>query len=116
MVTKAAAVVFDRVSDPDFLADVRSKASALEARLKTLQAALPDAVRDVRAAGLLVGMQVDPALRSRIVEGALRRGVIVITAGTDVVRLAPPLTVSMEELMWGAEAVCESVQEAAAPE
>ncbi len=54
-------------------------------------------VRNVRGRGLLVGFETaGPA--GYVVEAARREGLLVLTAGEQVVRLAPPLTVSEGEV------------------
>lgn len=40
----------------------------------------------------------DPSVPSRIVQLARERGVLVLTAGNDAVRLVPPLTVDRTEV------------------
>ena len=59
-------------------------------------AALPR-VLSVRGRGLLLGIEVDGA-SAEVVDGAREQGLLVLTAGENVVRLAPPLTVSPDEV------------------
>ncbi len=59
-------------------------------------AALPG-LDDVRGAGLLLGADTErPA--AEIVAAALEHGLVVLTAGEHVLRLAPPLVVGPEEI------------------
>lgn len=55
-------------------------------------------VKEIRGVGLLVGVELDvPA--APLVEAALKAGLLILTAGNgNVVRLAPPLTISEAEL------------------
>lgn len=55
-------------------------------------------VKEVRGYGLLVGIQLNvPA--SPLVSAALKEGLLILTAGKgDVIRLAPPLIISEQEL------------------
>jgi len=62
------------------------------------------AVREVRGIGLMIGIVLqpgDPAAKStpaaRLTEAAMQRGLLLVPAGPDVIRLLPPLTVSDEE-------------------
>ncbi|MCA9961669.1 MAG: aspartate aminotransferase family protein [Anaerolineales bacterium] len=94
LVTRAAAVVFDRINQPDFLADVAAKGQYLKEQLWQLSGAY---VADVRGAGLLVGVELkQPA--APIIAAARAKGLIVINAGENVLRLAPPLIVTKEEI------------------
>lgn len=87
----AACAVVDAIDD-ELLANVRAQGE----RLRTGLAALPG-VTDVRGAGLLVGVDVErPA--AEIVTAALERGLVVLTAGEHVLRLAPPLVVGGNEI------------------
>ena len=66
------------------------------ARLRAGLAALPG-VTEVRGAGLLVGADVaSPA--AEIAAAALEHGLVVLTAGEHVLRLAPPLVVGADEV------------------
>ena len=58
------------------------------------KAALQGPVRDVRGAGLLLGLVLDPRVAASAVrDHLLRRGVLVGTsADPSVIRLSPPLT------------------------
>ena len=52
---------------------------------------------DVRGAGLLVGADVE-LTASEVAAAALERGLVVLTAGEHVLRLAPPLVVGADEI------------------
>jgi len=63
------------------------------------------AVREVRGIGLMLGIVLQPAgpgvtatPASRLTDAAMKRGLLLVPAGTDVVRLLPPLTVSDPEV------------------
>jgi len=58
------------------------------------------AIRDVRGRGLLVGVEIDPAWGSAraICEGLMREGVLTKDTHGTVVRLAPPLVVTAEQI------------------
>jgi acetylornithine/N-succinyldiaminopimelate aminotransferase len=87
----AACAVVDAIDD-SLLANVREQGARLTAGLAGLAA-----VTEVRSAGLLVGADIDhPA--SEVVAAALERGLVVLTAGDHVLRLAPPLGVGADEV------------------
>jgi acetylornithine/N-succinyldiaminopimelate aminotransferase len=106
----AACAVVDAVDD-ELLANVVERGAELREGLR----ALPG-VRDVRGRGLLLGGVVAvPA--SDVVDACRERGLLVLAAGEEVVRLAPPLTIGADEVEEAlsiiAAALAES-QEAAA--
>lgn len=87
----AACAVVDAVDDA-LLAAVREHGAALAAGL----AGLPG-VREVRGRGLLLGLRVAcPA--GAVVSACRERGLLVLAAGEEVVRLAPPLTIEAPEV------------------
>ena len=84
----AAVAVVDGITD-DLLADVRAK----EAQVR---AAFPG----VRGRGLLLGLELDrPA--GPVVDACRERGVLVGSAGENVLRLTPPLTIPEAHLAHG---------------
>jgi acetylornithine aminotransferase len=90
----AACAVCDALDD-GLLAQVRDRGGELAAAL----AELPGVVA-VRGAGLLLGAELDrPA--GPVVDACREAGVLVLTAGDQVLRLAPPLTVSKAEIQLG---------------
>jgi acetylornithine/succinyldiaminopimelate/putrescine aminotransferase len=96
LVCQVAQVVLERVAEPGFLPGVRQKGEHLGQRLAALVAASPLA-RQARGRGLIWGVecQVEAAT---IVAAGYRQGILVCAAGPNVVRLVPPLTISMAEL------------------
>ena len=69
-------------------------------------------VVDVRGVGLMIGLElVDGQAVDAVLRRCLERGVIVISCGPhqEVVRLAPPLTISDEELDHGLDVLCEAL-------
>ena len=80
----------------DFLAKVRVKASYLQDQLAKQLGNLPTVVA-IRGLGLMLGIQVTGDLGT-IVTQARKNGLIVLTAGSDVIRLLPLLTITEEEI------------------
>lgn len=99
LVAAVALDVVRAIADPAFLADVRGKAEWLGARLTRLAAATTR-VTDVRGRGLMWGIELtEPA--APFVTAARERGLLVVTAGPNVVRLLPPLVITVAELERG---------------
>ncbi len=95
LICHAATVVFDRVNRPDFLTRIRDHGAYLAAQL---QAALPvDRLVEIRQAGLLLGLEFDRPVASYL-KAAAARGLIIINAGENVIRLAPPLIVERSHI------------------
>ena len=87
-----------RVSDPAFLAEVNRKGEAL---IAAVMAQNPSKVKSVRGRGLMIGFAVEGNPKDYLHDCA-DAGLLVLTAGKDVIRLLPPLTISDEEIAAGA--------------
>ncbi len=97
----AANAVFDTIEKEDLLAKARARGT----QLREAVAGLP-LVREVRGAGLLLGVEVEdfapgegeegtPALR--LTNRLISAGLLVVPAGEQTIRLLPPLNVTAEE-------------------
>src|SRR5207244_2074640 len=94
LVASVALEVVRTIAQPDFLAAVRQKGEWLGARLARL-AARSAKVNEVRGRGLMWGLELaEPA--APYVTAARERGLLVVTAGANVLRLVPPLVISSE--------------------
>lgn len=87
------------MKETGFMEEVRSKSAIL---LEQLQLAFKDhpKISAVRGLGMMIGIETSASL-SRIVEAARQKGLIILTAGENVIRLLPPLTISKEEIQQG---------------
>ena len=99
LVASAALAVCRKIGDPAFLAEVQRKGELLAERLGTL-GMRNDGVVAIRGMGMIWGIEIQGAA-AEVMARALAAGLIVITAGPNVIRLVPPLTVSDEELVEG---------------
>src|SRR5205823_2705432 len=106
LVALVALDVVRTVAAPDFLATVRRKGDWVGERLGALAARSPR-VREVRGRGLMWGIELtEPA--APFVTAARERALLVVTAGPNVLRLIPPLVITLEELERGV-AILEEV-------
>ncbi|MFQ5435001.1 MAG: aspartate aminotransferase family protein, partial [Anaerolineae bacterium] len=94
LVCTAANVVFERVCQPEFLAGVRETAVRLQNRLSAIH---NDQIIEIRAAGLLVGVELTGSVKP-IIAAAREKGLLIINAGENIIRLAPPLVVTKDEV------------------
>ena len=99
LVASVALDVVRTIADPALLADVRRKGEWMGARLERLVSVI-SRVKAVRGRGLLWGIELsEPA--APFVAAARERGLLVLTAGPDVIRLIPPLVITDPELERG---------------
>jgi acetylornithine/N-succinyldiaminopimelate aminotransferase len=99
LVASAALAVCRRIGDPAFLAEVQRKGELVGERLGAMALRRDDVVA-IRGSGLIWGVEIQ-GQASEVVARAMEAGLIVISAGANVLRIVPPLTVSDEELVQG---------------
>lgn len=92
LATAVGAVVFRKISDPHFLSHVQQVSNYLDEALHDLAAERPDVVLELRGRGLMRGIRIAGSAGS-VRETAHRHGLLVATAGEDVIRLLPPLII-----------------------
>ncbi len=106
LVCKAAQVVFNRISQPDFIANVANVGKYLTQRLLQLE---PQQLVEVRGSGLLIGAEfscpIDPLIKT-----ASKQGLLLISAGENVLRLCPPLIVTKEQVDEAIEIISDSIE------
>ncbi len=91
VVCAAAVAVCDAIDD-ELLQQVRANGERLQAGL----ASLPGVV-DVRGAGLLVGAEFESPVQPTL-DAALDAGLVCLSSGPNVLRLAPPLVASVDDV------------------
>jgi acetylornithine/N-succinyldiaminopimelate aminotransferase len=95
-VTAGLATV-QHIISTNLLNQVNEKADFFNQQLQNLKGKFP-IIEDIRGKGLLIGMVV-PGKAVEIVQKAISKNVLILTAGPDVVRILPPLTASKEEIL-----------------
>jgi acetylornithine/N-succinyldiaminopimelate aminotransferase len=111
--TAVASRVWDLVNDPAFLAGVREKGEYLRGKLEGLAGRFPF-LGGVRGRGLLLGLEVkleslpagSPAAGAADPMGDLlaacqEQGLLILRAGVNVLRVAPPLVITRKEIDEG---------------
>ena len=97
MITAAAInVVLDLFEENHILDNVNQVAPYLEEKLDELMAE-NDCITARRGAGLMQGLVFNKPV-GEIINKALDKGLILINAGTDIIRFVPPLVISKENV------------------
>jgi acetylornithine/N-succinyldiaminopimelate aminotransferase len=93
----AGNAVMDVIMAPGFLEGVQRKGNKLRSELDKIVREFPQVFEDARGMGLLQGMKcVLP--QGEVQAACVAEGLMAITAGDNVLRLAPPLVVSDADL------------------
>ena len=92
--------VLDYIGDEAFLQNVVDVSAEFEAGLESLaRQKYPDMITEVRGKGLLIGFQMTPDYVAGEVKNLARdHGLLIGAAGDNVVRIAPPLNTTAEEV------------------
>lgn len=106
LATAAVCKVFEIFEKDGILDHVNEIAPYLKDKLNSLKDKFPDKIKDVRGKGLMMGMELyGPA--GDVVSKLLKKGVILISAGTNIIRFVPPLVVEKEHI----DVMCEKLEE-----
>ncbi len=95
--TAGALEVMERVNNTEFLTNVINKGELIK---KLILDTKPSKVKGVRGKGLMIGFQVEGSPKDYL-KAAAENGLLVLTAGKDVIRLLPPLNISDDEIIKG---------------
>ncbi|MDP1895121.1 MAG: aspartate aminotransferase family protein [Hydrogenophaga sp.] len=107
----AALAVLDVIEQEDLLARSRRLGQEALDRLRRLTADLP-AVKEVRGAGLLIGIELhDADLAEAVLYRCLSAGLSFKVGQGQVLVLAPPLNVEEADVWWALECIAQALQE-----
>jgi acetylornithine/N-succinyldiaminopimelate aminotransferase len=105
-----ASRVWDILSDPGLIAAVAEKGEMLRSGLEKLSASFPF-LGKILGRGLLAGLEFSgpegERLLGEVMEAAPGAGLLVLRSGKNVLRLAPPLIISREDLGKGLALLAE---------
>ena len=95
-VTAAVNKVFELFDKLNILSNVKESGDYLYKKLEELRTKKP-CIKDHRGIGLMQGIEFDVPVRD-IINKCLDNGLIVISAGTNIIRVVPPLIVSKQDI------------------
>lgn len=92
----AGIAVFDAFEQENILENCVKMAGHLRGALADMQKRY-DFIRELRGLGLMIGLRMTSVAPKTVMAEARKRGLLVLTAGEDVLRLMPPLTLAPSE-------------------
>jgi acetylornithine/N-succinyldiaminopimelate aminotransferase len=107
LVSTVAHAVVQHIADQGFLAEVHGKGQQFASLLGALSA-LPK-VKEVRGVGMMWGIELTEAAAPYVAR-LFDAGLLVTSAGENVIRLLPPLVVSNEQIQQGVQMIKEVLQ------
>ena len=97
----AVSAVFDLYAAGDICGRAKKAGEILASRLDELKAQFPF-ILEHRGRGLMRGLELDESVSAgAVTTSALKEGLLIITAGHNVLRFLPPLVISEEEIIEG---------------
>ena len=122
LVCAAGLAVLDEIEERDLIAETARKGEVLFQALADLSDRFPDRVDRFFGHGLIAALlfsdpatgRPDSVFTSRVAERCMQKGVLVVHTGRESIKLAPPLTITLEALLEGVEVIADSVEETAA--
>lgn len=109
MAGNACRTVFQILEEKNMLAHVQDISEYLIDKLDTLKEKYP-VIKERRGLGLMVGLEFDRPVKN-IVKTCLDNGLIVVTAGVNVVRMLPPFIIEEKDVDQMIEILDNAIQE-----
>ncbi|MCL1858370.1 MAG: aspartate aminotransferase family protein [Oscillospiraceae bacterium] len=101
VVCAGALEVLNTVSQPEFLSEVNEKGGYIVDKIKNFNSS---SIIEIRQKGLMIGLQLklkNGEAPKDYAKKCLENGLLVLTAGEDVLRFLPPLNISYDEIDAG---------------
>jgi len=109
-VALAALLETIKLLEGGLIANAGARGNQIQDELRPLLDRFPGLVKDVRGKGLMIGVQFDSGDTAEAVQmQAFNRGLLVLEAGEDCVRMSPPLVVTEAEADTAIRLFSESV-------
>jgi acetylornithine aminotransferase len=107
--TRVGVHVVERIRASTFLDHVARIGNQLRAQLEEVCVAFPELVAEVRGVGLLIGVEFrqDP---TEFINLCRERGLLLVGAGRQTVRVIPPLIINDEEIVQGVRVWKEALE------
>merc|ERR1712137_72251 len=104
---RAATVVFDELSKPEMLKHVRESGEYLMNSIREIKS---DKIVDVRGRGMLIGVELSTSVTPYL-KYVQEKGFLMISAGDNVIRLAPPLVMTRDEQSSVVQVLADALKE-----
>lgn len=99
MAMAVADAVLSVMLGENFLENVKKIGAELKSELENLQKKFPDVIDEVRGVGLMLGIKINQKIEhTELVRKFIKNGLLTIPAGDNVIRILPPLIISLEHV------------------
>jgi acetylornithine/N-succinyldiaminopimelate aminotransferase len=102
LATAVGNAVLDVMLEPGFLEDIRQKGLRLKQLMAALKDEHADAIEEVRGIGMLAGIRLKAEVPAGdVMKAATAEKLLTVSAGDNVIRMLPSLTVTEDEMKDG---------------
>jgi acetylornithine/N-succinyldiaminopimelate aminotransferase len=110
LATAVGNAVLDIMLEPGFLEEVGQKGLRLKQLMAALKDEHADAVEEVRGVGLLAGVRLKPEFQAGdVMKAATAAKLLTVSAGDNVIRMLPSLTISEDEMKEGVARLSQAI-------
>ena len=96
--TAAGLAVFDIFEKEGLVENANKMGVYFKERLSEVQEKFPDKVVEIRGAGLLIGIELQPEIAKAVSQKMFEDGLLVSLCGGTTIRIAPPLIISKNDI------------------
>ncbi|HEY9577217.1 MAG TPA: acetylornithine transaminase [Pseudobacillus sp.] len=105
----AAKATLETIFNNSFLEEVTKKGDKLSSLLAEALSSMPQ-VKKIKGKGLMIGIEMNEEA-APFIPAAREKGLLILTAGTNTIRLLPPLNVTEAEIDQAATLLVETIKE-----
>lgn len=102
-------LIIDRLLKKGLMEEVEEKSAFLLEKLEKVKESTGK-IREIRGIGLMIGIEVGEDVK-KIVSSCMEKGLLVVGAGSDTIRIVPPLVIGKDEISAGIEILEEVLTE-----
>ncbi|MDP4143775.1 MAG: aspartate aminotransferase family protein [Bacillota bacterium] len=106
LVCAAGVEVLNQVINDEFLDEVKSKGQYLREKIMEINS---PKIKEIRGAGLMIGVEIS-CEASEVINKAIEKGALFLTAGKNVIRMLPPLVITKDEIDTAVEILKEALE------
>jgi 4-aminobutyrate aminotransferase len=103
----AAALETVRLLQEKYIANAAKVGEFMMTKLKSKIAGQPG-ITDIRGRGLMIGVEVTKN-RDAVIEECFRRGLLLLGAGPNAIRISPPLIVDEDQATFAVDVLSEAI-------
>ena len=112
IIASVAKKVLEKVNSKQMLLEIVQKGTIIRNSLHKLNTKL-NLFENIRGRGLMIGVVLSKAWKNRASEFVVecqKNGVLILSAGPNIIRFLPPLNISFEEIEDGMERFCKALE------